>query len=83
MNRIFAIAVGVIGISLATVYLGNYLYLQRPLSAVLESDPRNEGISAKAHLSNYINPSELVFDLREVSGSNSPADVFRVVVQYA
>lgn len=53
------------------------------MSVVLDSDPRNKGIAVSIHFGKYINPSELVFDLRDVSGSNSPADVSRVLLQYA
>lgn len=67
----------------AAVFGTNYLTLQKPMSEVVGSDPRNEGISVSVNYGKYVNPSKLVFDLRKVSGSNSLADVSRVLLQYA
>lgn len=53
-----------------------------PLQKVIEDDPRNKGIEAKAHYGGF-GFSTLVFDLRDVSGTNSRADVFRVLLHYA
>jgi len=61
----------------------NFVILQSPMSEILGADPRNKGITISVHFGNYINPSELVLNLRDVSGSNSPADVSRVLIQYA
>jgi hypothetical protein len=44
---------------------------------------RNAGTEASAHYETYISPSVLVFDLKKVSGINSPVDVFRVFLQFA
>ena len=61
----------------------NYVQCQLPLHQVAAADPRNEGISARAHLKYGVVPSTLVFDLRELAPENSMADVFRVFLQYA
>ncbi len=77
-------------IVLATITLGavgalalNYFQLQSPMNYVIKRDPRNDGIDVSVHYGSFIDPSTLVFDLRKVSGSKSPADVFRVMLQYA
>ena len=67
----------------AAVVLCNYAFLQRHLSGVLNSDPRNKGIAASAHYKFYIVPSSVVFDLQKISGETSPADVTRVLLQFA
>ena len=74
---IFLIA-GVIGL-----FTVNYSMLGKPMEDVLKSDPRNSGIRMEAHYGNYIIPSVLVLDVKEVSNEKSPADVFRVLLQYA
>jgi hypothetical protein len=61
----------------------NHFTLQRPLDVVLARDSRNAGIAARGHFGSWVNPSELVFDLRAFDGRNSPADVDRVLLQYA
>jgi len=65
------------------IYLVNYITLQKPLSDVINSDPRNEGITLSSHYSYYVYPSELVLDIKDVAGDKSAADVFRVLLQYA
>ncbi len=67
----------------ATVLLWNYLSVHRHLATVLDTDPRNKGISAFAHYDLFLQPNTLVFDLRSVSNTNSQADVFRVLLQFA
>jgi len=61
----------------------NYWFAHRSLSAVISSDSRNNGIEIFAHWESYVFPSTLVIDMRNVSGENSPADVFRVILNYA
>ena len=69
--------------ALALIALWNYLTVQRHLSQVIESDPRNSGIEVFAHYQWFVNPQTLVFDLRDVSGDNSPMDVSRTLLQFA
>jgi hypothetical protein len=68
---------------LLTICLANYITLQKPFSDVIKSDPRNEGINFSSHYTYYIYPSELVIDVKVVARDKSPADVFRVLLQYA
>ena len=83
MKKTIVVALGVLMIGAASTFAVNYLQLQSPLNSALKSDPRNDGIDVSAHYGSYINPSTLVFDLKKVSGSNSSADVFRVLLQFA
>jgi len=65
------------------VYGWNYFSLQFPMNDVIEKDPRNKGVEVSVHYKTYINPSVLVYDLRAISGTNSKADVFRILLQFA
>lgn len=83
MNKKLLGAFGIVG-GLAIVVFGlNFFTLQKPMSGVLDDDPRNKGIEVLAHYGMLVNPNELVFDLRGISGENSAADVSRVLLQYA
>ncbi len=53
------------------------------MAETLKSDSRNSGIRIAARYGNYLLPSLLVIDVKEVSDENSAADVFRVLLQYA
>ena len=72
------LAAGIIGL-----FTINYLMLGKPMADVLKFDPRNSGIHMAAHYGYYLFPSVLVLDMKEVSSEKSPADVFRVLLQYA
>lgn len=77
---------GVVGgllLLIVAVYGWNYLMLQLPMGEVIQEDGRNSGVSVSAHYNYYLDPSTLVYDLRDVSMTNSKADVFRVLLQYA
>jgi hypothetical protein len=74
-----AIFVGLI----AVIYSWNYLSVQSPMNTVLSADVRNKGVEVNTHYQNYISPSVLIYDLKNISGNNSKADVFRVLLQYA
>jgi hypothetical protein len=65
----------------ALVASWNYLTLQKKLSDVLASDPRNEGISVFVHFEWFVNPNVIVFDIRDVQSDKSPMDVSRVLLQ--
>jgi hypothetical protein len=78
-SKLAIATLGIIGIIVAI----NYFQLQRPLSLVLSDDARNDGIVASSHYEYYLLPSTLVFNLESVSPERSPADVTRVLLQYA
>ena len=61
----------------------NYLTIMAPVESALAVDTRNEGVAIEVHYKNYINPSILSFDLREITGAKSSADVFRVYLKSA
>jgi len=65
------------------LYSSNYFVLQMPMNKVLKQDSRNKGIKVSVHLSKYINPKRLIYDLKEIGSENSMADVFRVLLQFA
>ena len=54
--------------------------LQSTMMDVIGSDSRNTGIDVSVSVRNE---SELIFDLRSISGENSSMDVFRVFLQFA
>ena len=68
---------------LILVFSINHFSVQHAVSDVLDSDPRNFGISVSAHYSYWVDPSDIVFDLTSVSGTSSEADVTRVLFQFA
>ena len=76
-------AVAVIFALLALVFSINFFSVQRTVSNVLDSDPRNSGISVSAHYDYWLDPSDIVFDLTSVSGNSSEADVMRVLFQFS
>jgi len=73
-------AVAVLGCAIGA---WNYFTLQHRAGQVLSGDPRNEGIKVFAHYGWFVDPTVLVFDLRQVSGENSPLDVTRTLLQFA
>lgn len=83
MKKTIVIVVASIIALVAVTYAVNYFQLQQPMNQVIKDDPRNEGILVSVHYSNYVDASTLVYDLRKISGSNSPTDVFRVFLQFA
>lgn len=70
-------------VALGSLWAWNFTSLQGPLDKVLASDARNKGIEARAHFHNFMNPDILVFDIRNVASTNSPADVSRVLLQFS
>src|SRR5437773_2447003 len=61
----------------------NKIKLQKPLERVLASDSRNATIKANARFDGWINTESVVFNLKDISGETSQADVFRILLQYA
>lgn len=64
-------------------FLANYLLVGKPLHDALVNDNRNKGLDANAHYGYYLNPNELVFNVQSISATNSPADIFRILLQSA
>lgn len=83
MKKITITASVVVAAVIAGVAGWNYAMLQRPLDDVLAEDPRNTGLAARAHFAGYVQPTEVVFDLRTVGDEKAPIDVFRMFLQFA
>ena len=54
----------------------------RDLQSVI-GRPGNDIVEAKSHYEGWLNPSVLIYDLRDVSGNATRLDVFRVFLQFA
>ncbi len=63
-------------------WLMNSVRLDRPLTARLSTDYRNNGFQLRAHYGNYVDWSTLVLDL-ERADAFAPADLWRGVLQAA
>lgn len=85
MKKLFyIIPIIVIILFSVSIYAYNYLTFQTEMNKVIENDSRNKGIDVSVHYKNYLPTTNvLIFDLKEVSGSNSKTDVFRVLLQFA
>lgn len=84
MSKLFLkIAIGVPMAFLSLVAGVNYMNLQRTMAHVQDDDSRNKGIEVFAHYKYFVNPSVLVYDLRNVDETSSPIDVTRVLLQFA
>jgi hypothetical protein len=82
MRKIVGIVI-IASVGFGAIFFVNYLNLSMPLNNVLEQDSRNSGIVLSAHYENYINPSVLVIDVKNIEGTKSAADVFRLFLNYA
>jgi hypothetical protein len=84
MSKLFSkIAIGVPAVVLLLIGGVNYFALQHSMSQVGNQDSRNKGIEVFAHYKYFVNPTVLVYDLRNVSETSSPMDVTRVLLQFA
>ena len=83
MKRTILLLILLVGSAVGSIAAWNYLTLSRPVDAALGMDSRNSGIEITVHYQSYISPTVLSFDLRSLSGQNSMADVFRVLLQSA
>jgi hypothetical protein len=82
-----SVAVLLFGLGILALVGGIYLYgyekLQQPMNDAMQSDPRNVGIEVAVHYENWIPGGSMIYDLRDISSDKSPADVFRLFLQYA
>jgi hypothetical protein len=85
-KRGMVVLLGVV-LLIAAAVLGIWIYnqttLQKPLQRVLASDPRNKVVHASAHFDGWVNTDTVVFNLDDISGDSSAADIFRSFLQYA
>jgi len=82
-NRHLYIFVAIVISVIIIIYGVNYFQLQSNMNKILREDQRNQGITVSVHYENYINPNNLVYDLKSVSNNNSMADVFRIFLQFS
>ena len=79
--------VGIAVVAIVFVFFGvlafNYFAVERPLHQVLTTDSRNQVVTASAHFDGWMSRNTLVFDITDVSGRATQADVFRTFLQYA
>jgi hypothetical protein len=61
----------------------NYFSLHKNISEIAESDSRNDGISVFVHYKWFVNPSVIIFDIRDVSSTKSTMDVSRVLLLFS
>lgn len=77
----------VVTLSLVLFLLGigslNYALVHRDMRAAIDEDKRNSGLVFYGYHDKLVVPGTIVVDLREVSSTNSPADVFRLLLQFA
>lgn len=65
------------------VFVLNYGLFQDPINKVMERDGRNRGMTVRAHWRWYVDPTVLVYDLREASDDGTGVDVLRAFLQFA
>jgi hypothetical protein len=82
MKKLLVPAIAIL-VAVAGIQAYAHLSLQSPLNSAIQADARSKGINASVSYDNWIPGSTIVFNLKEVSGTNSPADVFRVFLQFA
>lgn len=83
MHRRLFIPLGIFIFVVVAVLFSNYILVHRALASVLDADPRNKGVTAFAHYDHMVVPGTLVINLRSVTETNSPSDVFRVLLQFS
>ncbi len=65
------------------VFLLNFGLFQDPVNKVIQRDDRNGGISVRAHWRWYVDPTVLVYDLREMPAGATGIDALRPFLQFA
>ena len=83
MNKRVVWGVGAVFGAVMIIVLTNFVRVHSHVSSVLETDPRNEGVSVWAYYSFGIPGNSIVFDVRDVSLANRQVDVTRVLLQFA
>lgn len=82
MKRTIKILLATLGLMCLIIAI-NYFSLQRHMNNVLNDDSRNKDIKVWVHYKWFINPTEIKYDLRGISGENSALDVNRVMLQFS
>lgn len=82
MSKLLKIG-GAILLVIVAVFFANYFRLGMYADQVISADSRNAGIEISLHYANYIEPNDIVLDIRSVGATNSKMDVTRVLLQIA
>jgi hypothetical protein len=82
-NRLAILLVALLVIAPVAVWAYNEVTVQKPLSRILISDPRNHVVKASAHYDGWLDFNTIVFDVTDLSGDATRMDVFRLFLQYA
>lgn len=80
VRRIITLTVVALVLGVGTI---NYALVHSDMRAAISADPRNAGLVVYGYYDKFVVPGTIVVDLRDVSGTNSPVDVFRVLLQFA
>ena len=73
----------IVTLLLISIFSYNYFTLQSKLDKVINEDSRNKGITIYSHYDNFINPKILIFNLWDIEGDKSMADIDRVLLQFS
>jgi hypothetical protein len=82
MSKLLKIG-GAILLGIVVVFCANYFRLGMYADQAVSADSRNSGIEISLHYANYVDPNDIVLDIRSVSATNSKMDVTRVLLQVA
>lgn len=82
MRRIIIITLIALALALG-VGIANYALVHSDMRAAINGDARNAGLVVYGYHEKFVVPATIVIDLRDVSGTNSPADVLRLLLQFA
>jgi hypothetical protein len=65
------------------VFFLNFGLFQDPVNKVIQRDDRNRGQVVRAHWRWYVDPTVLVYDLRDAPGDATGVDVLRAFLHFA
>jgi hypothetical protein len=65
------------------VFLLNFGLFQDPVNRVIQRDDRNRGMVVRAHWRWYVDPTVLVYDLRDAPADATGIDVLRAFLHFA
>jgi hypothetical protein len=64
-------------------YFANFMILQRPMNEILKGNDAFKGMSVTTHFEYWVIPGVMVYDLRSVTGDQTPLDVYAAFLEYA
>jgi hypothetical protein len=81
MRKTILMMVVVLMVGILNVSCTSSKEVAEPMEAVIQADARNTGVGMTAYYGE--SKAVLVLDMKSIGGDKSPADVFRVLLQYA